>query len=920
MSRRHSAVARIYGLLMRGLPPRFRSEFGAPMLDMFEQKVEERRASTPIHRVGGAARDMADLGATIVREWVVTSVGRRGVRTAHGRTGGDTMRNDIQMAVRSIFRNPGFAAVVVVTLGLGIGVNTAIFSVVDTVVLRPLPFPEPDRLVQLLGLDTEQGLMSGDEAADRGLTRSSISYADFLEYRDGTEGVHALAGYRGGSWTLSGEGREPRRIPMSPVTNDFFEVMAVDPLLGRTFSPEEHEPGQSEVVVLSHSLWTQEFGADETILGQSVMLAQRPYTIIGVMPPGFDYPYMSEMGGWLPFIHEPWVAGDTTSAGLERDWNTLLVIGRLADESSMATAEAEVQGIAMGLAEAYPRWNAELSAVLRPVQDLATEGPRSSLLLLMGAVGAILLIACVNVASLLVARGTARRAEVAVRTALGASRARLVRLFLTESLLFAIAGGVVGVLLAFGLLGLLPYLPVTAPRIHEVRIDVRVLTVVAIATFVTGIVFGTAPAWTASRSDLRGTLNSSGRGGRMGLTRSRLQRGLVVTEMALATMLAVGAGLFANSFTRIVNEEPGFDPSNVLTMRISLPMAYLDNPSDQWAESNVFFRALEQEVAGLPGVDAVTLSYTNPLEPNTAFNTRFQITGWLEGPRTEQPFANLRTVTSSFFDTWRIPVLEGRTFTEADRKESEGVAVINETFARIYFGDEDPIGHEITGNNFWGQSGYAYPWRIVGVVGDVRSRGLSEDPAPAMYFPFAQAPMGNMRLIARTQTDPSALAPVIRQSVWDLDDAIPVDGLQTMEQAISDSVATPRFAAIAIGSFAALALLLAGVGVYGVLAYTVGMRTGEFGLRQALGADQGEILRLVMRHGLIVAGSGVALGLVAAALLSRRLEGWLYEVGVLDAPTYTIVAVVMALSAGLACWLPARRATGADPVGALRSD
>lgn len=889
------------------------------MLDMYEQKTADTETAAPIRRVR-AVVEIMDLCATIVREWVVETVGRRGARRWNGKRGGDTMRSDVRMAVRSILRNPGFAAVVVVTLGLGIGVNTAIFSVVDTVVLRPLPFTAPDRLVQLLGLDTEQGLMSGHEAAERGLTRSSISYADFLEFREGTEGLQRLAGYRGGSWTLSGDGREPRRVPMSPVTNDFFDVLGVEPLLGRTFAPEEHDVGRNEVVVLSHSLWIQEFGGDEAVLGRSVMLAQRPYSVIGVMPSGFDYPYMSEMGGWLPFIHEPWIAGDTTSAGLERDWNTLLVIGRLADEASLANAEAEVQGIAAGLSEAYPRWNAELSAVLRPVQELATEGPRSPLLLLMGAVGAILLIACVNVASLLVARGTARRAEVAVRTALGASRGRLIRLFLTESLLYAAAGGVVGVALATGLLGLLPHLPVSAPRIHEVRIDLRVMSIVAVATFLTGIVFGTAPAWTATRSDLRGTLNSSGRGGRMGLTRSRLQRGLVVTEMALATTLAVGAGLLANSFGHIVGEEPGFDPSNVLTMRISLPMAYLDNPTDQWAESNVFFRSLETEVAELPGVDAVTLSYTNPLEPNTAFNTRFQITGWLEGPRPEQPFANLRTVTPSFFDTWRIPVLEGRAFTEDDRKESEGVAVVNETFARMYFGDEDPIGHEITGNNFWAQSGYAYPWRIVGVVGDVRSRGLDEDPAPAMYFPFAQAPMGNMRLIARTQGDPSILAPVIRQSVWDLDDAIPVDGLQTMEQAISDSVATPRFAAIAVGSFAALALLLAAVGVYGVLAYTVGMRTGEFGLRQALGANEAEILRLVMKHGLLVAGSGVALGLGAAALLAHRLDAWLYEVGALDLPTYGFVLVVMASAAGLACWLPARRATGADPAGALRSD
>ena len=817
------------------------------------------------------------------------------------------MIDDVKLAVRGIARYPAFSAIVVLTLAVAIGLNTAIFSIVDRVVLRPLPYPDAERLVHFRAVREQSGQ-----------TTYSVAYADFEEFGGAASAFASLGGYRTGRWVLSGPDRTPRRLDVAEVTNDFFDVLGVRPELGRTFVEDEHEDGNREVVILSHALWTTEFGADPSVLGRTVELGQRPFEVIGVMPPGFDYPYLRSMGGWLPLSNRAVNEGDVGEAFTARDWISLNVIGRLADEAPRDRAQEEVETISVRLAEAYPETNADLTHHIEPLQELETGSVRTPMLLTLSAVALILLIACANVASLLLARGMSRRTEVAMRAALGAGRGRLIRLFLTESVVYAALGGIAGVTLGEALLRLFPIVGFDAPLLEYVAIDVRVLVVVATITLGTGVVFGILPALSSSRGGPAGTLRGSGARVRTGgLTAHRT---LIAAELAMTTVLAVGAGLLTNSLVRTLAEDPGFDPAGVLTVRVSLPPRYMQDPEDNWSGSNAFFDELVADVGSLRGVAAVGISYTNPLEPRTAFNTPIEIPGWLERPRPERPRVNIRPADPGFFDVFDLSAIDGRVVSPDDDKESEGVAVINRAMADLVFGDEDPIGYEVTGPNFWGAAGYPYPWRIVGVVPDVKSAGLTRDPAPAVYLPFTQAPMGNMRLLVRTDGDPETMAPAVRQAIWAIDPAIPADGLTTMEDEIRASVSSSRLAALSVGLFALVAIFLAAIGVYGVLAWSVGRRTAELGIRQALGAGQDEILRLVVGQGLRVALSGIGIGLVVAAFGARVLERFLYGVGSIDPLTYALVALGLLGVAATACLVPARRATAVDPSAALRSE
>ena len=908
----------LYLGLLQALPDPFRDQFEADMRETVSFRAELARRSAASKAGSGLrmgafwTRELADLGVTVVREHARARQGwvPRNPRPGwNGNRGwGGEMMEDVKLAFRGLRRNPMFSAIVVLTLALGIGLNTAIFSLVDTMVLRPLPYPQPEQLVHFMSVQRETGSAN-----------FRMAYADFDEYTHETSSFEALGGYRTGEWVLSGADRAPSREPFASVTHRFFDVLGVAPLLGRTFDPSEHVVGQGQVVILSHQLWTREFGSDPGVLGTTIALGQEPYEVIGIMPAGFDYPFLTPMGGWAPLAHEAFDTTDPNSAFSARDWISINVVARLAGGTDILRAQDEVDVISAGLSEAYPETNRDLAHIMQPLQQLETRNLRKPMLLTLGAVGLILLIACVNVASLLLARGAARQAEVAMRTALGAGRGRLVRLFLTESMVYAVLGGALGIGLGVLLLRVVPTLGLSAPLLDHVRFDMRVFAIVGGATLAVGVLFGILPALRGSRAAPGQAMRGTGRGGRAqgGL---KIHRLLIGAELAMTTVLAIGAGLLTNSLLKTLGEDPGFDPAGVLTLRLSLPSRYMQDPADAWSGSNQFFNELVDEVKRVPGVASVGLSYTNPLEPQTAFNTPIEIPGWLERPRPEQPQVNIRPADPGFFEVFDLAPLKGRVVTADDLKSSEGVAVINQAMADLVFGDEDPIGYEVTGPNFWGADGYPYPWRIVGVVPDVKSAGLTLAPAPALYLPFTQAPMGNMRLMVRTSGDPEALAPEIRERIWAMDNAVPVDGLTTMEQEISNSVATSRFAAMAVGIFALVAIILAAIGVYGVLSYSVGLRHGEFGIRQALGADQEEILKLVIGQGLRVALLGISVGLVAAGLTSRVLESFLYGVTGLDPVTYGTVGLALLGIAVIACVVPARRATTIEPATALRSD
>lgn len=896
----------------RLLPADFVAQFGEAMRETMELKAASVGLDlTPIRRSLARAwfwtREFADLGRTVLRERLRNATKNRGSDDRRSLRGGKDVLDDVRLAFRSMRRSPGFAMVVVTTLALGIGVNAAIFTVVDRMVLRALPYPDADRLVHLQAVESTSGAV--------GL---AVAYADYEVLRDGTAALEAIGGYTTERWIHSGEGRTPKRIWTADVTNSFFDVMGVPPLLGRTFDAEEHR-GDRQFFVMSHSFWEREYGSDPDVIGTSIIVNQRPLRVVGVMPSGFDYPFLTRMEGWMPMSEQAFVTNDSTSAFAARDWTSLGVIGRLAPGAGIDRASAEIESMSEALADAFPESNGTLRHHVVSLQSLETGELRKPMLLALGAVAAILLIACVNVASLLMARGAARAPELAVRLALGARRGRLIRLFLVESLLYALVGGALGMVIGAGLLRLLPLIGVTAPLLGHVSLDMRVLAVVGGVTILTGLAFGTLPAIRASGVSPGRALGNAGRSGRMGIPRA--QRALVGVEIAASTVLTVGAGLLVGSLGHILSEEPGFDPRGVVTMRLSLPNRYMQqDAANPWAGSNAFFAEATSRLAAQPGVAAVGLSFTNPLEPAQSFNTRIQIPGWHERPTSEQPRVNLRPADPGFFEVFDIPLVSGRHISDEDRSDTEGVAVINEALARLIFGSENPLGHVVTGPNFWGGAGYPYPWRIVGVVGDVKSAGLNRPPAPAVYLPVTQAPMGNMRLVVRAAAHPDEVIPLVRAVIWEIDDQLPVDDLRTMEAEISRSVSVPRFAVLVVGIFALVAITLAAVGVYGVLSHSVGLRSGEFGVRQALGADRRKILHLVLGQGLRLAGFGIVAGLLVAALSSRVMSAFLYGVPPLDPVTYVVVSFILFTAAGLACLVPAVRATGVAPAVALRGE
>ena len=809
----------------------------------------------------------------------------------------DSFWQDIRFGFRTLVRSPATSAVALLTLALGIGANTAIFSVVNGVLLEPLPFPDPGELVVV----TESN-------PGRGFPRFSVSPPNFDDWRRQNQVFESLAAASNGQFSLTG-GERPEAVPGALVTPELFRVSGVEPMLGRGFLPEEGLPGGPKVVVLAHGLWQRRFGSDPGILTRQIQIDGESHTVVGVMPPGFSLPSKREL--WLPL---PW------DFPLDmRGAHFLIVFGRLKDGVSLEKARTEMVALAARLERQYPETNTGWTVVLRRLQDAMVENVRPALLLLLAAVSFVLLIACANVANLLLARLAAREREIAVRTALGAGRVRLIRQMVTESLVLFLVGGALGLLVAaWATRGLVALYGEDLPRGMEVGLDGRVLLFTLLLSLVTGLLFGLAPALSATSGGLFGALKEGGRAVAGG-ARGRLVRHLLVlAEVAVALVLLVGAGLLLQSFARLRGVDPGFRPEGVLTAGIPLPeKKYVD------AERQIVFtRELLDRLQAIPGVESAGTAYPLPLDGD-GFSLAFSVQGRPEPPNGQEPSANIRLVTPDFFKILGVRLLQGRVFTPHDDQKSLPVIVINKTMASRIWPGENPIGKRIT---FGGTDGPDVEWmEVVGVVADIRHQTLDQEGGSECYWPQLQRPVsGQISIVLRSAGDPAQLAGALREAVQSIDRDLPVERVRTMETVVAESLAGSRFQTVLLGIFAAVALLLAAIGVYGVISYSVAQRTHEIGIRMALGARRPEVLGLVIRQGMALVLAGVGVGLALAGLLvwwlSERIAAFLYEGRALDPLTFVAVPLVLLTVALLANWLPARRATQVEPVVALRSE
>ncbi|HEX2139631.1 MAG TPA: ABC transporter permease [Woeseiaceae bacterium] len=806
----------------------------------------------------------------------------------------NTLLEDLRYAFRSLGKSPGFAAVAVLTLALGIGANSAIFSVVHNVLLQPLAYADPDRLVRVFHDAPEDGFA---------VTRGAFSPPDFEDLQRGNSAFAGLAAYYfipGQSETSLLGGEAPQELDTAFVSAGFFPLLGVAPELGRTPGAEENVAGADNVVVLSHGLWQGRFGADPRIVGKTVSLDGDAFTIIGVMPAEFDFP-SREAAMWVPLS----LIGED-DIPRRRDLRWLDVVGRLAPGMTPESADAAADTVVQRLAREYPDSNEGWNGVT--VQSLKASlvgDVRPALLVLLGAVALVLLIACANLANLLLARGSARAREFAIRTALGADRGRIVRQLLTESLVLALLGGALGLGLAYAGLDTLVALSAdTIPRPDQVDLDLRVVAFALAASILTGVLFGLAPSLAASKPDLQDSLGEGGRSSSAG-RRSRDMRGaLVIAQTALAVVLLVGAGLLIRSFWNLTHVDPGFTGENVLSVSISTPSEVIFDDDRRSA----YRREILSRVENLPGVIAVGGSKTVPLHGGGE-GYAFTVPGRAEPVA---PESGVLIVTPGYFRALGIPLLQGRDFSHADETAGAPVLVVNEAFARTYLPGRNPLGETLR----LGET----ELRIVGLVGDVRNDGIAREAAPAVYAPAFLLPRSSMKLFIRTAADPLQVASAVRETIWDINPNQPVSNITTMQQVVSETVTRPRFFTLLLGGFAGLAMVLAALGVYGVIAYAVSRRTYEIGIRMALGARAGSVLRMTIAQGVAPALAGLVLGLAAAFLLSRVLSTLLYGVGAADPATFGGVALLLVSVALLAGWLPASRAARVNPASALRQE
>jgi putative ABC transport system permease protein len=799
-----------------------------------------------------------------------------------------TLLQDLRYGARMLLKRPGFTLIAVITLAIGIGANTAIFSVVSAVLLQPLPYPEPDQLVRIWETD-----------ARFPQEKQTASFPCLRDWREQSQGFAQIAAYEHESFILTG-GREPDGVSGLKVSANFFQTLGVKPALGREFLVEEDKYGGPRVAILSHGLWQRQFAGDQNVIGQTMMINSETYTVVGVLPSGVEYPE-SRRGLWVPLVLNP-------NQMENRGGHFLNVIGRLKSGVSVQRAQAEMDAIARRLEQQYPDNNTKVGVLIMSLREYLVGDVRRALLVLLGAVGFVLLIACANVATLLLARATARQKELAIRAALGAVRMRLIRQLMMESLLLAGLGGATGLLLAFwGVDLLVAAIPGGMHNAKAIGLDSAVLGFTMAVSLATGFIFGVVPALRGSQIDLNESLRDGSRGMTGGLRHQRLRNAFVVAEIALALALLAGGGLLIKSFWKLRQIKPGFDPERVLTLQLNLPETrYADAK-----QRNAFITRTLERLAALPGVTAAGATTELPFTGSRT-GSSIQIEDRAPLPRGVDIRADRRTVSADYFKAMGIPLLRGREFTVHDNAESPRLAIINEQAARRFFPNEDPLGKRVI---MQGDTKY----EIVGVVGDVKHGKLTEEVRPEIYTHTLQDSLRTwMDLALRTSGDSGGLIGPVRSAIRAIDPDQPVYNVQTMEQRLASSIAANRFNALLLGIFAAVAMILASTGIYGVMSYTVAQRTHEIGIRLALGAQGGDVLMLVIKHGMSVAMIGVGLGLISALAMARLMTGLLYQVEPADPLTFTIVTVLLSAVALLACYIPARRAAKVDPMVALR--
>ncbi|HXU38902.1 MAG TPA: ABC transporter permease [Blastocatellia bacterium] len=808
----------------------------------------------------------------------------------------ETIIHDIRYGLRTMRKTPGFTAVAVIALALGIGANTAIFSVVNALLLKPLPYKDAERLVLIW--HTYPKLK---------LDQASVSAPSYVEYRDMTRSFDGVATATEWSVNLTGAG-EPERLQGARVSYNLFSTLGVLPVAGRSFLSEEDQPGKNRVVVLSYGLWQRRFGGDPGLVGRTIMLDGNSYDVVGIMPKGFVF--MIEVDLFTPIAFTP-----EQLAANNHGNEYLICVARMKPGVSFAGAAAEMNSVADELRPQFygPNWG----ITVIPLREQLIGSFRTALYILLAAVGCVLLIACANVANLLLARASARHKEIAVRTALGACRSRIVRQLLTESVLLAALGGALGLLLAFlGIRLLVLGVPEDITGFIVGWKDISISTPVLGFTFgvsmLTGIVFGLVPALHASKPDLNESLKEGGRGGTEGRQRNLIRSSLVVAEVAIAMVLLVGAGLLIRSFMRLQQVSPGFNPANVLTMQLSLPRSkYADKP-----QIATFFDQLVQRVSTLPGVQSAAVGTNLPMA-NDGWNASFAVENLQVGPDEPSPHGDPHRISPDYFAAMGIPLLRGRFFTNADSKDSLPVAIVDQTLAEQYWPDQDPIGKRIAAF-FEGPSSQPHWREIVGVVGHVKQYGLDGKSKVQYYFPQTQSTQNSMYLVLRTASDPKAMVAAIREALDSIDKDQPIYKVTTLEQMVANSTSQKRFSMFLLGVFAAVALLLAAVGIYGVMSYAVTQRTHEVGIRMALGAQQRDVLALVVRQGMLMAVIGVGIGLIGAFAATQVMASLLFGVGTHDPLTFAGISLLLGTVALIASFIPARRATRVDPMIALR--